>query len=117
MSTNERVRSILLHMREDCEDAIAFAGKACSYDAFHNDKLLRKAIIMSIINIGELAKRLPDDFKAEYPSIPWRKIAGMRDLSAHGYHTLDYSIIWNVAQESIPELLSFINTYFESETQ
>lgn len=64
---------------------------------------------MSVINLGELTKRLPDDYKRHHIGIPWRKIAGMRDLAAHGYHTMDYEIIWSVAQESIPELLAFID--------
>ncbi len=96
-------------MREDCEDTVSFADKTASFEAFCADRLVRKAVVMSIVNIGELTKKLPDEFKAAHPEVPWRKIAGMRDLAAHGYHTMDYSIIWSVARESIPELLSFIS--------
>ncbi len=112
MNANERTKRILTIMREDCEDTIAFADKAATFEEFCADKLIRKAIVMSIINIGELAKKLPDEFKAAHPDVPWRKIAGMRDLAAHGYHTMDYSIIWSVAKESIPDLLVFINGFF-----
>ncbi len=109
MSANERTRRILILIRENCEDTIAFADRAASFEAFCENKLVRKAIVMSIINIGELTKKLPDEFKATHKDVQWRKIAGMRDLAAHGYHTMDNSIIWSVARESIPELLEFIS--------
>ncbi len=108
MNANERTKRILALMREDCADAISFAEQVGSVDEFCANKLVRKAVVMSIINIGELAKKLPDEFKREHSEIPWRKIAGMRDLAAHGYHIMDYSIVWSVTRESVPELFSFI---------
>jgi uncharacterized protein with HEPN domain len=70
---------------------------------------------MSIINIGELTKRLPDEFKSEHTEIPWRKISGMRDIAAHGYHTMDEEIVWDVVQNSIPALLAFVENYLSQE--
>ncbi len=106
-SISERTRSILEHLAEDARDVVSFSQRAGTFDTFVTDSLYRKAIVMSIINIGELVKHLPDEFKAEHAAVPWRKIAGMRDIAAHGYHTMDAEIIWSVATESIPELLSF----------
>ena len=106
-----RAHSVLLHMREDAREAITFAAQIENYEAFAANALYRKAIIMSIINIGELTKRLPDEFKSENNQIPWREISGMRDIAAHGYHIIDDEIVWDVVQNSIPELLAFVEEY------
>lgn len=105
-----RTRNILEHMLEDANDAIKFATEVGTLEAFSENKLYRKAVVMSILNIGELAKTLPQDFKLAHPQIPWKKITGMRDVAAHGYHELDDDIIWDVVTYSIPELASFIKT-------
>ena len=103
-----KVQSILEHMLEDAADAMKFAEDVGSLEAFSSNKLYRKAIIMSILNIGELAKNLPQEFKASNKEIPWRKISGMRDIAAHGYHEMDDEIIWDVVTYSIPELHQFL---------
>ena len=80
--------------------------------SFLENKLVRNAVGMSLINIGELVKSLPMDFHEANPQIPWRRIAGMRDMAAHKYQTLDMVAVWNVVQNRIPEILAFINSYF-----
>ena len=104
-----RVRNILELMLDDSLDVIRFTGEIEDIDSFTANRLYRKAIVMSILNIGELAKRLPDEFKSTYNEVPWKEIAGMRDIAAHGYHVMDDDIIWDVAVQSIPELASFIS--------
>jgi uncharacterized protein with HEPN domain len=102
-------------MIDDAKDAITFAKQAGSFEVFTENSLYRKAIIMSIINIGELARRLPEDFKSTYSEIPWRRIIGMRDVAAHGYHIIDDKIVWNVVAEAIPDLLFFLETIVKEE--
>ena len=103
-----RVQNILEHMLDDSLDVIRFTGEIGNADAFAANRLYRKAIVMSILNIGELSKNLPLEFKLTYNDIPWKKIAGMRDIAAHGYHVMDDDIIWDVAVKSIPELADFL---------
>jgi len=67
--------------------------------------------------LANLAKRLPDEYKTQYSQIQWRKIAGMRDIAAHGYHIMDDEIIWDVATRSMPELLEFLLNLFEQENE
>jgi len=105
---NIRTRNILEHMLEDAQDAINFANDAGSADALASNRLYRKAVVMSILNIGELTKHLSDEFKAENSEIPWKQITGMRDIAAHGYSEMDDDIIWDVVTHSIPELQAFI---------
>ena len=66
-----------------------------------NDEKMR-AICMTLINIGELIKNLSDDFREEYPNIPWKDMAGLRDVTAHGYFTLRMPDIWIYASKELP---------------
>jgi len=67
---NSKVRNILEHMLEDAEDAIRFAREIGSLDTFSASVLYRKAVIMSILNIGELTNTLPQEYKAQHGGIP-----------------------------------------------
>lgn len=109
-----RCKDILLHMREDCVDIRQFI-EGMTEDEFANNKLVRNAVGMSLINIGELVKALPMDFREEHSKLPWRRIAGMRDLAAHKYQALDISAIWNVAKNRVPEIMEFIDEYIKTE--
>ncbi|MGI6712373.1 MAG: DUF86 domain-containing protein, partial [Bacillota bacterium] len=64
-----------------------------------------------LINIGELVKSLPKNFCDANPQLPWRRIAGMRDIAAHKYKQLDMDAVWIVANERIQEILDFIEDY------
>lgn len=65
---------------------------------------LQDSVIRRIEIIGEAAKNLPEDFKNKYPEIPWKKIAGMRDIIVHDYFGLDLKLTWKVANEEIIDL-------------
>ena len=106
---NIRTRNILEHIQEDVRDAMKFTSELESADALASNRLYRKAIVMSILNIGELTKHLPDDFKSDNSDIPWKQITGMRDIAAHGYSEMDDDIIWDVVKHSIPELAAFVD--------
>lgn len=101
-----RINVILDHIRECCEDIFEFV-RDMTLEDFLNNKLVRNAVGMSLINIGELVKALPTEYRDEHPEIPWKRIAGMRDLAAHKYQTLDMVAVWNVVQDRIPELHEF----------
>jgi uncharacterized protein with HEPN domain len=105
---NSRERSILEHMLEDTQDAISFASEADNIDVFSSNKLICKAVVMSILNIGELTKHLSQEYKATYNEIPWKNISGMRDVAAHGYHTMNHKIIWDVVKNYLPDLERFL---------
>ena len=59
---------------------------------------------MTLINIGELVKLVSDEIRQSNPSVPWRSIAGMRDVAAHGYMTLKMEDIWETVSEDVPAL-------------
>lgn len=65
------------------------------------------AILTPVTQIGELVKRLPLDFRKENPEIPWKNIAGMRDIIVHNYETIDKLILWNVADKETIRIKNF----------
>ncbi|MDD2218181.1 MAG: DUF86 domain-containing protein [Eubacteriales bacterium] len=105
---NERIKSILDHMLENAKDIIVFTQAVGSLEELRENSLIKKGIVMSLLNIGELAGKLPNEFTDEYTQIPWRSMVGMRNFAAHGYHIMNLEIVWDTAQTSIPELINFI---------
>lgn len=72
--------------------------------AFYADDVLQDSIIRQIQIIGQAAKRLTDDFKDRHPEIPWREVAGMRDVLVHDYGDVDLDAVWSVVEKDIPPL-------------
>jgi uncharacterized protein with HEPN domain len=63
------------------------------------------AILYRLIVIGEATKRLSNHFREQHPNIPWRQMAGLRDVVIHDYDELDFDILWNVIQVNLPDIL------------
>lgn len=73
--------------------------------AFLADQMRQAAVIREVEILGEAAKRMSDGFRQSHSDIPWRKIAGMRDILIHAYDHVDIESLWNVVCVSIPELI------------
>ena len=54
--------------------------------------------------IGEATKRLSPEFRAKYPEVPWRRIAGLRDVLIHDYLRIDLDEIWGIIVNDLPNL-------------
>ena len=74
------------------------------YESFVRDETLKRAFVRSLEVIGEASKKLPEDIKNIQPDIEWRKISGMRDRLIHDYFGVDYTIVWDVAKNKLPDL-------------
>ena len=78
-----------------------------------NDEKL-SAILYQITIIGEATKRLSQEFRQNYPNLPWREMAGMRDVIVHEYDQLDFDVIWNVVDSRLDELLGLIEPLIQT---
>lgn len=72
--------------------------------AFMSSEVSQRAVVMTLINIGEKVKDLSSDLKLSNPSIPWKQISGIRDMAAHTYLKLNFSRIWETITVDLPEL-------------
>ena len=63
-----------------------------------------RASAMTVINIGELVKNLTDETRMAYPYIPWKAIAGFRDIAAHKYQTLRMEDVYETVVTDFPAL-------------
>jgi uncharacterized protein with HEPN domain len=78
-----------------------------TFEILENDTLLKNAISMCILQIGELATHLTDDFKDFHPLIPWRKITDMRNIAAHHYGKFNNDILWETITTDISPLREY----------
>jgi uncharacterized protein with HEPN domain len=68
-----------------------------------------------LIIVGEATKRLSSDFRDQHSTIPWRQIAGMRDVLVHDYNDVDLNLVWETATQAIPKLIEQIKPMFPPE--
>ena len=73
-----------------------------SAEEFIEDERTFRAACMTLINIGELVKNITPDLRSSHPDVPWRAIAGMRDVTAHKYQTLQKEDVFRTCAEDIP---------------
>lgn len=76
---------------------------------FLADEKLKRAISMTVLNIGELVKNITEETRKEYPQVPWKAIAGMRDITAHKYQTLRMEDVYYTVQKDFPALKEQLN--------
>jgi len=81
---------------------------------FIADSMAQDAVIRNFEIIGEATKKLSDAIKATEPDIPWRSVAGFRDVLIHDYMGVDVNEVWNVVQNHVPQLYLAITRMLES---
>lgn len=78
------------------------------------NETLKRALVRSLEIVGEATKKIPADFKIKWDSISWKNMAGMRDRLIHDYMGINYSIVWDVVRNKIPELSEQIVNVIEN---
>ena len=96
----------LKHIRDAIEkiETYALVGR----ELFMEQSLWQDAIMRQLEIIGEATKRLSEALRAEYVAVPWRQIAGLRDILIHNYMGVDLNAVWEVTQGDIPALKAHI---------
>jgi uncharacterized protein with HEPN domain len=76
------------HMLDHAREAVAFAEGKSRAD-LNDERLLQLGLVRLVEIIGEAAARVAQEQRANYPSIPWEDVVGMRNRLVHGYDTVD----------------------------
>ena len=103
----ESDRVLLAHMR-DCLDRILEYTDA---ERFHFDasRLVQDAVIRNLQTLAESSQRLSSEVKATEPQVPWRELAGFRNVIVHGYLGVDLGAVWLVVEQDLPALTEAVN--------
>ena len=79
------------------------------------DEMVVDAVLRNLEVLGEAAKQIPPAVRERHPEVPWRRIAGLRDVLAHAYFGLEDDTIWQIVSESIPALANQLDQVIEAE--
>ena len=105
--TENRLPDYVDHIRRAAMEACGFV-KGLNKEDFPADLRTQKAVVMSLVIIGEAATQVMDrhaGFAARHSGVPWRSIRGMRNRIAHGYFDINMEVVWSTVQTALPELL------------
>ena len=103
----EADRVLLAHIR-DCLDRILEYTNA-ERSRFDSSRLVQDAVIRNLQTLAEASQRLSNEIKDTEPQIPWRELAGFRNVIVHGYLGVDLGAVWLVVEQDLPALTEAVN--------
>ncbi|MBM3266295.1 MAG: DUF86 domain-containing protein [Candidatus Sericytochromatia bacterium] len=71
---------------------------------FLESEIIRHAVLLNLIVIGEAATSLSDAFKGHNSHISWREPIRLRNRLVHGYFAVDWEMVWDTATRDVPAL-------------
>jgi len=105
----------LRHIADECQFILSTTAGITKDDLLENE-VMKRAVVRSLEIIGEACKKIPVDFKLKWNTISWKNMAGMRDRLIHDYIGVNYSIVWDVVRNKIPELTTQMAEVIASES-
>ncbi|PSR03639.1 MAG: hypothetical protein BRD50_05505 [Bacteroidetes bacterium SW_11_45_7] len=94
---------ILSDIRESIELIESYISEINEKE-FKQNHEKQDAIILRLEITGEAIKHVPTKWRSEFPNIPWREIAGMRDILIHEYFGVSLSLVWSTTISDMPKL-------------
>ena len=107
----EADRVLLAHMRECLDRILEYTNAERS--RFEASRLVQDAVIRNLQTLAESSQRLSTEIKGTESQIPWRELAGFRNVIVHGYLGVDLGAIWLVVEQDLPALTAAVNRMAE----
>jgi len=100
------MRPEILYLTDIVEaaDAIGRFLNDVEKEDFLRDELRQSAVLQKLTVIGEAAARLSEEFRKRYPTVPWPRVIGLRNVAVHEYFSVNWEIIWVTATSNVPLL-------------
>jgi len=92
----------LRHILEAIEKIETYV--AVGRDVFVSVSHWQDAVVRQLEIIGEATKRLSKTLCSQHQDVPWRRIAGLRDVLIHDYMGVDVNAVWEITQRNLPFL-------------
>lgn len=100
---NKEPKLFIEHILESIAFIESYIGDIELKD-FIADQQKQDSVLRRLEIIGEAVKNLPESFKLRHRDIPWKQIAGMRDVLIHDYFGVDLLQVWNTVHKELPKL-------------
>jgi uncharacterized protein with HEPN domain len=101
---SQRTADLYLVDLLDAADAIARSLRGVSFEEFIGGTEKRDAVLWNLLIIGEASTKLPAELTSTRPDVPWQEIRGFRNRIVHGYFSLKWPIVWQIATTGVPAL-------------
>ncbi len=97
-------RSVLIVLEDMLESADQLRQYTAdiTFNEFAKNCMIQDAVVRRLEIIGEAAKGVPDEFRKKYPDVPWRDVAGARDILIHEYFRVDLELAWDMVKKDVP---------------
>ncbi len=99
----------------DSAGAIEAYTAGLTLEAFLTSDMVRDAVLMRLVGIGEACAAVSADVKERHPEVPWQKVKDFRNLAVHAYFSVDWPVVWGLASRRVPELAEQVARILDEE--
>jgi len=93
------------HMLDYARETLALVQGRSRRD-LDSDRVFSLALVRLLEIVGEAASRVSQEARLQYSHIPWWQVVNLRNRLIHGYHEVDFDILWQIVIQDLPPLIA-----------
>lgn len=74
------------------------------------DRATRAAFERFLEILSEASRHIPEEWKDDFPTIPWRQVADLGNFIRHAYHKIDLEILWSIYENDLEAIETVVDT-------